>query len=88
MRIDDFRLPGASIDEMTPQLKILCMFLFDRTRLDRDKYIIFMGNDYWIVGLECINRYCAELGVSRIQNGFHPLYWYKDSCKVCFSNVM
>jgi hypothetical protein len=46
MRIDDFRLPGASIDEMTPPPPvedIVCFRLIERVSI-WDKYIVL--NEY------------------------------------------
>jgi hypothetical protein len=34
------------------------------------------------------NKVLNWVVVPQIQNGFHPLYWYKHCWKVCFSNVM
>jgi hypothetical protein len=79
MRINDVRLFALYVDEMTPKLKISCI---ERVSIG-DKYIILKENHLTLQWF--MLRWCVELmeigaelrGVSQIQNGFHPMYWYK-----------
>jgi hypothetical protein len=67
------------------------MFSFDRTGLDRLKvslqWVISTTMMHSICGLECINRCWTEWGVSQIQNGFRPLYWYKTLGRCVFQTI-
>jgi hypothetical protein len=43
-------------------------------------------SDSCVIG--CVTGPWTEWGVSRIQNGFHPLYWYKHRRKVFFKRYV